>query len=265
MTMVNLPTPMVPATSFPSHSELSAVVGDLAAPLLRLESCISEAESAVQEWETSRPSPSGYSDGAPWSSALAADVATAVSGERPKTWRAATIAAGDMPRWARAHALARSVVGVIAATTAELDLVTIAEEAAGVESASAEEWAAAAHEGWEGRHDKFEAWRHVRLGETALAEYLSARRVKAWASGQGWGARPDLDVRVPATGHLPDDPAARGAWLALGLHLSPESWLSLPQGVQWPPGSEQLVNAALPSDGPRYTSLVTTGVHVERK
>ena len=264
MTMVNLPTPIVPAMSLPSHAEVSAVVGDLAAPLGRLEECIAEAEAAVREWETST-SPAGFGDGAAWSSALAADLATALSGEQPKSWRAANLAAGDMARWARAHALAGSVAGVIAETMADLDLVTIAEEAAGVESASAEAWAAAAHEGWEGRHDKFEAWRQVRLGETALAEYLSARRVKAWASGQGWGARPDLDIRVPTTGHLPDDPAALGAWLVLGLDLSPESWLSLPQGVQWPPGSEQLVNAALPSDGPRYVALATTGVHVERK
>ena len=60
-------------------------------------------------------------------------------------------------------------------------------------------------------------------------------------------------------------PVGRGAWLALGLFLSPEPWLSMPQGVEWPEGAEQLVITALPGDGARYTALVATGVHVERK
>ena len=264
--MTTLSPPTIPSSPHPPSADLAAVVGaELAAPLVRLEACLTEAAEAVREWETSRPSVAGFSDGAAWSSALAADVTTAATGERPKTWKAATLLQAEPVRWARAHALAGSVVEVIAATTSALDLVTITEEAGGVESASAEEWAAAAWSGWTTRGDKAAAWQEVRRGETFLGEYLSARRVKDWAEGQGWGARPESDVRVPRVDYLPDDPVGRGAWLALGLFLSPEPWLSMPQNVTWPEGSELLVTTALPGDGARYTALVGTGVHVEKR
>jgi hypothetical protein len=69
-------------------------------------------------------------------------------------------------------------------------------------------------------------------------------------------------VRIPYVEDLPPAPVARGCWLALGLHLEPETWLDIPQGVRWPDEeAEGLVMTALPEDAHRLAALKGPGVH----
>jgi hypothetical protein len=73
-------------------------------------------------------------------------------------------------------------------------------------------------------------------------------------------------VTIPSLGHLPTDPVARGHWLALQRVLNPdESWLHLPQDVEWPVDVGELVNRALPESGDRFVALREHGVHSTKR
>ena len=84
-------------------------------------------------------------------------------------------------------------------------------------------------------------------------------RVRGWAEGGGWGARPESDVRVPRVDYLPDDPAARGAWLAMGLFLSPGG-RSTDRRRTWTPVAEHSWSLELMS---RNDARVATGCRSE--
>lgn len=259
----SLPVPTIPASPNVSAGEVAAVAGvELAAPLLVAEAAIVEAEEAVRELEASRPGSTGNAGGQAWLAAVAADVEAAAAGERPKTWRTQGLLAGEPGRWARARALAGAVPLVLRQTAEALDRPRIAAAAGARADTATQAWVKAARRGWETRADKAAAWAQVRAGETALGDYAAARAVMQWATGIG-GGRPDTtEVQIPYTGHLPDDPAGRGHWLALELALNPDTtWLQFPRDVEWPEDVGELVSNSFPESGDRYVALAQRGVY----
>ena len=90
---------------------------------------------------------------------------------------------------------------------------------------------------------------------------MAARAVREWTDGTEPG-RPDTDVEIPYVEHLPDHPTGRGHWLALELHLNPDTtWLHFPQGVAWPEEVGTLVTDAFPEFGDRFIALRQTDVY----
>ncbi len=96
-------------------------------------------------------------------------------------------------------------------------------------------------------------------------EYLAARRVREWAEGSGWGARPELHAQVPHVEHLPADPHARGFWLAL-------AWCStsIRRGCRsrttWcTEGCEALIDRAIGELGERFVSLREAGFYATKR
>jgi len=263
-----LPAPSVPLPrrSQPGADEVAAIAGaDLAEPLRRVEEARAGAERLVGALTSCRPPMAGLPAGPTWVEASKLDAADAAEGRQPEGgWRLAALVAGDVARWADAHAAVKALPIIEAGAAADLDRDAIAEAASGKAAEAVTRWVSAAEMGWTGRDDRAGAWQHRRDGESALTEWRAAEQVRSWAERKPLVRRGGPHDRADLSGAdaLPAEPHGKGWWLALGLWLDEgrATWLTLPQGVAWPADMpDRLIEKVMPN-GAKLAGLVTHGV-----
>ncbi|MET8521522.1 hypothetical protein [Nocardioides sp. NPDC004968] len=270
MTMLAIPNVPFRSNGAMDAETLAEVAGTEAAePLRQVERAYGRAQTAVRELRDNRPGEgsaylgTGRAAGKGWAAAANADAADAAEERIPADgWRTAALLAGDDARWADAAAAVRALPIVERRAEAALDREAIAAAAAKAAAAAVATWAAEAEQGWSARHDPAEAWNHRRAGEAALGDWRQARRVETWAQRKGETPAAMAKADLSGASYLPEGPAARGCWLALGLMLKPgQVWPAIPNDVTFPEDMpEKLLDAVMPG-GKRQVDLTTTGHH----
>jgi hypothetical protein len=242
-----LPVPRLPlsdnTTKLPDPTWLDGLIPGAGDPVRRVIALRAEVHAATAAVVDGRPG------GAGWRAAMTADGEAVLAGKTPKVWAVEALLAGDLARWSRASAEARTATRrrdlLLAAARAVPNLVEAARARLDVEelalTAEAEAAYTAAATG--ATADKPEAWRAMAAARAHREEAGRCRALLGWLKGE-----PTYDPLAWA--QLMPSPETAGHFLAAESLLEGGGRLSMPgtrgrvdpqtgrpvESVRWPRG-----------------------------